>query len=42
MPSPALTATVTVTVSPGAPEPLCRTLLPKSSLTSKTAASPHG
>jgi len=33
---------VTVTVSPGAPEPLCRTLLPKSSLTSKTAASPHG
>jgi hypothetical protein len=40
MPPPALTATVTV--SPGAPEPLCRTELPKTSLTSKTAASPHG
>jgi hypothetical protein len=39
-PSPAMTATVTV--SPGAPEPLCRTLLPKISLTSKTATSPHG
>jgi hypothetical protein len=39
-PSPALTATVTV--SPGAAEPLCRTLLPKISLTSKTATSPHG
>ena len=40
MPSPALTATVTV--SPGAPEPLCRTEFPKTSLTSKTATSPHG
>ena len=40
MPFPALTATVTV--SPGAPEPLCRTELPKTSLTSKTASSPHG
>jgi hypothetical protein len=39
MPSPAMTATVTV--SPGAPEPLCRTELPKTSLTSKTAT-PHG
>jgi hypothetical protein len=39
-PSPAMTATVTV--SPGAPEPECRTLLPKTSLTSKTATSPHG
>ena len=29
--------TATVTVSPGAPEPLCRILLPKISLTSKTA-----
>ena len=38
--SPAMTATVTV--APGAPEPLCRTLLPKTSLTSKTATSPHG
>jgi hypothetical protein len=38
--SPALTATVTV--SPGAPEPECRTLFPKTSLTSKTASSPHG
>lgn len=37
MPSPALTATVTV--SPGAPEPLCRTLLTNNSLTSETAAS---
>jgi hypothetical protein len=34
--------TATVTVSPGAPEPLCRTLLLKTSLTSKTATSPHG
>ena len=34
--------TATVTVSPGAPEPLCRTELPKTSLTSKTATSPHG
>ena len=38
MPSPALTATVTV--SPGAPDPLCRTLLPNNSLTS-SAASPR-
>jgi hypothetical protein len=38
--SPAMTATVTV--SPGAPELLCRTLLLKTSLTSKTATSPHG
>ena len=37
---PAMTATLTV--SPGAPEPECRTLLPKISLTSKTATSPHG
>jgi hypothetical protein len=34
--------TATVTVSAGAPEPLCRTELPKASLTSKTATSPHG
>ena len=34
--------TATVTVSPGAPEPLCRRLLEKSSLTSKAATSPHG
>ena len=34
--------TATVTVSPGAPEPLCRILLPKISLTSKTATSPQG
>lgn len=40
MPSPALTATVTV--SPGALEPECRTLLLKISLTSKMATSPHG
>jgi hypothetical protein len=40
MPSPAMTPTVTV--SPGAPEPLCRTGSPKISLTSKAAASPHG
>jgi hypothetical protein len=39
-PSPAMTATVTV--SPGAPDPECRTELPKTSLTSKTATSPHG
>ena len=39
-PSPALTATVTV--SPAAPDPLCRTLLPNSSLTSRAASSPHG
>lgn len=32
----------TVTVSLGAPEPPCRTELPKISLTSKTATSPHG
>jgi hypothetical protein len=36
MPSPALT------VSPEAAEPLCRTELPKISLTSKIAPSPHG
>jgi hypothetical protein len=40
MPPPATTATVTV--SPGAPGPECRTLLPKISLTSRTASSPHG
>src|SRR6202453_3133404 len=40
MPPPALTATVTV--SPAAPEPECRTELLKISLTSKTATSPHG
>jgi hypothetical protein len=40
MPSPALTATATV--SPAAPEPECRTLLLKISLTSKTATSPLG
>jgi hypothetical protein len=34
--------TVTVTVSPGRPELLCRTLLPKSSLASRTASSPQG
>jgi hypothetical protein len=34
--------TATVTVSPGAPEPECRTLFPKTSLTSNTATSPHG
>src|SRR5579863_2995748 len=34
--------TATVTVSPGAAEPECRTELPKTSLTSKTATSPHG
>jgi len=39
-PSPSLTATVTI--SPAAPEPLYRTELPKISLTSKTATSPHG
>jgi hypothetical protein len=39
-PSPVLTATVTVL--PGAPEPVCRTLLPKSSLTSSSASSPRG
>ena len=31
-----------MTVSPAAPEPLCRTLLPDSSLTSRAASSPHG
>ena len=40
MPPPALTATVTV--SPGSPDRLYRTLLPKSSLTSRAATSPHG
>ena len=39
-PSPALTATVTV--PPGAPEPLCCTLLPNSSPASRAASSPHG
>jgi len=39
-PSPVLTATVTI--CPGSPDPLCRTLLPDSPLTSKTASSPHG
>ena len=39
-PSPALTATVTV--PPAAPDRLCRTLLPNSSLTSRAASSPHG
>ena len=34
--------TATVTVSPGAPEPLCRRLLEKSSPTSNAATSPHG
>ena len=34
--------TATVTVSPGAPEPLCRRLLEKSSPTSRVATSPHG
>jgi len=34
--------TTTVTVSPAAAEPLCRTLLAKISLTSSTATSPHG
>jgi hypothetical protein len=40
MPPPALTATVTV--SPGAAEPECRTELPKASPTSKTASASHG
>ena len=40
MPFPILTATVTV--SPGTPEPLCRRLLAKSSLTRSTASSPQG
>ena len=40
MPSPALTATVTV--SPGAHETECRTELPKTSLTSRIASSLHG
>jgi hypothetical protein len=39
-PSPALTATVTV--PPAAPDRLYRTLLPKSSVTSRAASSPHG
>jgi hypothetical protein len=39
-PSAALTATVTV--PPAAPDRLCRTLLPNSSLTSRAALSPHG
>jgi hypothetical protein len=39
---PAQAVTVTVTVSPGRPELLCRTLLPKSSLASRTASSPQG
>ena len=40
--TPPAALTATVTVSPGAPEPLCRTLLPNSSLTSRAASSPHG
>jgi Lsr2 len=40
--TPARAVTVTVTVSPGRPELLYRMLLPKSSLTSKTASFPHG
>jgi hypothetical protein len=40
--TPARAVTVTVTACPGQPERLCCTLLPKSSLTSKTASSPHG
>jgi hypothetical protein len=40
--TPSAAFTVTVTVPPGRPDRLCRTLLPKSSLTSKTAVSPHG
>ena len=40
--SSVLRPTGTVTVSHGAPHRLCRTLLPKSSLTSRTAISPHG
>ena len=40
MPPPAITATVTV--SPGSPDRLYRTLLAKISLTSNTATSPHG
>jgi hypothetical protein len=39
-PSPALTATVTVSSGPF--EPLCRMLLPNSSLTSSSASAPHG
>ena len=39
---PVQAVTVTVTVSPGRPELLCRTLLPKSSLASRTASSPQG
>jgi hypothetical protein len=39
---PPLAVTVTVAVPSGAPDPLCRTLLLKSSLTSKTAASSQG
>ena len=35
-------AEVTVTVPPAAPDRLCRTLLPKSSLTSRAASSPQG
>jgi hypothetical protein len=40
--APARAATVTVTVCPGRPEPLRRTLLPKNSLASKTASSSQG
>jgi hypothetical protein len=39
---PVQAVTVTMTVSPGRPELLCRTLLPKSSLASRTASSPQG
>jgi hypothetical protein len=37
-----MTLIATVIVSPGAPDRLCRTLLPKISLTRKTASSAHG
>jgi hypothetical protein len=40
--TPFTVLTATVTVSPGAPEPLCRRLLEKSSPTSSAATSPHG
>ncbi len=40
--TPSAILTATVTVSPGAPEPLCRRLLEKSSPTSSAVTSPHG
>jgi hypothetical protein len=40
--TPPAARTSTVTVSPSAPEPPCRTLLLNSSLTSSAASSPHG